>query len=64
MLEVGLSTGLLFEIYHIALYEENNPDWAEFASSGGQRPSVKLAVLRVQDWIVANLIQVQEYSPS
>lgn len=58
MLDVGLGMPVLFEIYHVALYEENNPDWAEFASSSGQRPRAKLEVNKAQEWIVAQWLQV------
>jgi len=56
MKEVGISVPVLFEIYHNALYEENNPDWAEFASGVG-RPIAKLEILKVQHWIVSEWIQ-------
>jgi len=58
MKEVGISVPVLFEIYHNALYEENNPDWAEFASGVG-RPIAKLEILKVQHWIVSEWIQVR-----
>jgi hypothetical protein len=57
MKEVGFSVPVLFELYHSALYEENNPDWAEFASRVG-RPKAKLEVLKVQHWIVSEWMQV------
>jgi nuclear pore complex protein Nup155 len=56
MKEVGFGLPVLFEIYHNALYEENNPDWAEFASRVG-RPTAKLEALKVQHWIVSEWMQ-------
>merc|ERR1711879_622210 len=53
---VGFGLPVLFEIYHNALYEENNPDWAEFASRVG-RPTAKLEALKVQHWIVSEWMQ-------
>jgi hypothetical protein len=58
MKEVGFSVPVLFEIYHNALYEENNPDWAEFVSRVG-KAKAKLEALRVQHWIVTEWMQAR-----